>query len=254
LRPGNGRGILHPRHRLQRHGDIPSQGRDLLVNRWQAGGSGRLVSSGYAARRRGTGDRRLPAGWRGDRLKFNRIQLGSEPGNDGSPTVTVPKTGPGSVLQNDVCPALEGRFGNVKSPANRFKEHQFILIDLQRVKTRDLAPSTGRIVAILQVFGSENQSRKEHATTALHGPADRLVARLLCLAGHMRLDLDQIIKSHLQRAVASPRPTQSLLDEGAKRQHALATSRRVTTKRYCGQGPDNLNNLRCGAWWQDLVD
>lgn len=226
------------------------------MNRRQTGDSGWLVSGGYAARGRRTGDRRLPAGWRGDRLKFSHVQLGSEPGNNSSPTVTVPKssTGSGGVLQNDVRPALEGCFGDMKSPTNRFEEHQLILIDLQRVKTRNLAPSTGRIIAILQVFGSENQSRKEHATTALHSPADRLVTRLLCLAGHMRLDLDQIVKSHLQRAVASPRPTQGLLNKGAKRQNALATGRRVTTKRYCGQRPDDLDNLRCGVWWQDLVD
>jgi len=61
-------------------------------------------------------------------------------------------TGAGSVLQNDVRPALESGFRNVKLPVNSFQEHQLILIDFNRVQTRYLAPSTSGIVSVLEIF------------------------------------------------------------------------------------------------------
>ena len=139
----------------------------------------------------------------------------------------------------------------MKSPPDGFQEHQLVLVDLQRVQTGNLAPSTGRIVSVLEVLGGKNQGGQKHASTTLHGPADGLLARLLfgkIWVGHVRLDLDQIIQGHLQSAVARPRTTQGLLDKGAKRQYAFATGSRVTTKRHCRQGPDDLDNLGCGVF------
>jgi hypothetical protein len=61
-------------------------------------------------------------------------------------------TSAGSILQNDVRPPLESGFGDVKLPVNSFQEHQLVLIDFSRVQTRNLAPSTSGIVAVLKIF------------------------------------------------------------------------------------------------------
>ena len=67
------------------------------------------------------------------------------------------------------------------------------------------------------------------------------------VTGHVWLDLDQIIQSHLQRAVTGPGPAERLLDKGAQRQNPFATCSGITSERYGGQGPDGLDDLRRGV-------
>lgn len=68
------------------------------------------------------------------------------------------------------------------------------------------------------------------------------------VTGHVGLDLDQIVQSHLQRAITGPGPTERLLDEGAKGQNTFAACGCITSERYCGQGPDGLDDLRRGVF------
>jgi hypothetical protein len=141
----------------------------------------------------------------------------------------------------------------MKSPSNGFEEHQLVLIDFQRVETGYLAPCPSGVIPILEVFRCKNQSCQEHPTAALHGPQERLIPRLLLgkvEIRNMRLDLDQIIESHLQSAVAGARPTECLLDKCAKRQDSFAPSSSIAAMRDRGQRPDSLDNLRSGIFWE----
>jgi hypothetical protein len=52
-------------------------------------------------------------------------------------------------------------------PVDCEQKGDLILVDLLGVESRNLAPSSSRIVTVLEIFRSKNQSREEHATTAL---------------------------------------------------------------------------------------
>lgn len=113
----------------------------------------------------------------------------------------------------------------MKFPIHCLQKHQLVLVDLQCIQTGDFAPSAGGVVSVLEVFGGENQGGKEHASTTLHSPADGLTPSLVMgqiVTGHVRLNLNQIVQSHLQRAITGPRPAERLLDEGAKGQNTFA--------------------------------
>jgi hypothetical protein len=76
-------------------------------------------------------------------------------------------------LEDDVGPALENGIGDVYPPVDGKEEGHLVLVDLEGVETGNLAPSAGRVVAILQVLGGEDESGEEHAAAALEG-ADRV--------------------------------------------------------------------------------
>jgi len=92
----------------------------------------------------------------------------------------------------------------VNLPVDSQKERHLILVDLHCVQARYLAPSSCRVVAILQILRSKNECRQEHAATTLKG-AHRVGLVWLfhgeVMLGYMWLDKDQIVQRHLQCGV-----------------------------------------------------
>ena len=73
-------------------------------------------------------------------------------------------------------------------------------MNLLSIESRNFAPSTGSIVAILQILGSENQSSEKHASSTLQGPIGVAVVWLFCrevVRRDVRLDKNQVIQCDL---------------------------------------------------------
>lgn len=148
------------------------------------------------------------------------------------------------VLENDFGPSLEDILRDVKVPANGKEESNLVLVDLLGVESRDLAPSASSVVSVLEILGSQDQSREKHATTTLKCAIGMSVRGLLgrkVVLGNMRLDENQVIERDLEGRVASARATQRLLNKGSQRQHGLASQ--LTSACGRGEGPDGLDNL-----------
>lgn len=108
------------------------------------------------------------------------------------------------MLQNDLSPFLEDFVCNVQLPVDSKEESHLVLVDLLDAEARDLAPGTRRVVPVLKVLGCKNQSREEHAPTALKSPVRVAILVLLsskAALGNVRLDEDQIVQGDLQRRV-----------------------------------------------------
>jgi hypothetical protein len=56
------------------------------------------------------------------------------------------------VHDQNVLPAIEHRFRDVELPIDSSKESSFVQVDLGYLQTRDLAPSSRRVVAILKIL------------------------------------------------------------------------------------------------------
>lgn len=144
-----------------------------------------------------------------------RVPLGGSSGGGG---------GRRSVLQDNFCPALEDFVSDVQLPVDRQQECNFVLVDFSRVEPGNLAPGSGRVVTILKVLGSEDESSKEHAAAALKCAALLLVVGLFhgeIVLRDVGLNEDQVVQRNLEGGIAGARAAQSLLDEGAQRQHRL---------------------------------
>lgn len=154
------------------------------------------------------------------------------------------RAGRRGVLENDFGPSLKDIFGDVEVPANSKEESNLVLVDLLGVESRDLAPSASSVVSVLEILGSQDQSRKKHASTTLKGAIGMSVRGLLSrkvVLGNMRLDENQVIERDLEGRVASARAAQRLLNKGSQRQHGLASQ--LTSACGRGEGPDGLDNL-----------
>lgn len=57
--------------------------------------------------------------------------------------------------------------GNVELPVDTIEESAFVHVDLGDLESRHLAPRFCRIIAILKVFGGENECGEEHAPSTL---------------------------------------------------------------------------------------
>jgi hypothetical protein len=85
-------------------------------------------------------------------------------------------------------------------PIHSLQEHHFILINLLGLQTRDLAPSTGGVVPILQVFRCKNQRGEKHTSSALHRSSAWAVAGLFhgeVMVWNVWSDLDEVVESDL---------------------------------------------------------
>ncbi len=153
------------------------------------------------------------------------------------------------MTQHEIGPALKDALGDVQAPVDGLEEGHLVGVDLVRAQSRDLAPGAGRVVAILQVLGGQDQGGQEHAPTTLERPHGRAIFRLgtgEVEGGDAVLDADEVVERHLQGRIAGTRSTERLLDEGLERQHA--TSRSEGARRSTGdigQRPDHLDDLRC---------
>jgi hypothetical protein len=101
----------------------------------------------------------------------------------------------------------------VKLPVDSQKEGHLVLVNL--------APCAGRVIAILEVLGCQNQGGQEHPTSALDGLARAAGIGLLgskVVSGDMGLNENEVVQSDLECRIGSPRATESLLDEGTQRQ------------------------------------
>lgn len=115
----------------------------------------------------------------------------------------------------------------MKAPVDLAQEHPLVHVDLTNLEPRHLAPRFRRVVSVLQILGSQNQSCQEHATTAHERAISRAVHSLLhgkVALRHMWPDEDQVVESNLQCRVARARSSQRLLDVGTERQHAAAVA------------------------------
>ena len=129
-------------------------------------------------------------------------------------------------------------------PADGKEKGNLVLVDLLGVESRNLAPSSSRVVSVLEILGGQDQSREEHATTTLESAIGMAVLRLFgskVVLRNMRFDQNQIVESNLEGRVASPGATQRLLDKGTQRQHGLAAQ--LTSANDRGEGPNGLDNL-----------
>lgn len=188
--------VLQPRRGLHRPGQAARASGSLFTRQ----GANRLDARSTAGRGRVRQTQVHTTHRDGShRLEIERLEVGSETRQDGAPALSLTDweaTSTGGQLQHEVGPALEGSFRDVQAPSDRLEEHQLILVDLQRVQTRDLAPRAGGVVAILEILGGEDEGGQEHAPTTLHRPHTRLIPRLLLgevVRGHMGLNLNQII-------------------------------------------------------------
>ena len=133
----------------------------------------------------------------------------------------------GPKVQENPGPSLPYRVGNVQIPIDRVEEGRLVLVDLLGVKTRDLAPSASRVISVLEVLGRKNEGSEEDATTALQGTSSVVILGLFhgeILSRDVSLDEDKIVHGYLQGRVASPRPLESLLDEGPQGKNGLAAN------------------------------
>jgi hypothetical protein len=129
------------------------------------------------------------------------------------------------VFHDQVAPDLVQVFTDEQVPVDSGKKRTLIFVYLRDLESRNLAPGTGRVVAVLQPLGGEDKSSEEHAPAALQDPASVRFVGLLhgeVMGRDVRLDQDQIIESHLQCRVARARTAQSLLDELSQRQDTVA--------------------------------
>lgn len=113
----------------------------------------------------------------------------------------------------------------MKAPVDLTQEHPLVHVDLTDLEPRHLAPCFGRVVSVLQILGSQDQSCQKHATTTHERTIGWAVHSLLhseIALRHMWPDEDQVIESNLQCRVARARSSQRLLDVGTERQYAAS--------------------------------
>jgi hypothetical protein len=94
----------------------------------------------------------------------------------------------------------------VHLPVDSEQKGDLILVDLLGVESRNLTPGSSRIVTVLEIFRSKNQSREEHATTALERAIGVSILGLLhgeVVFWHVGLNQDQVVECNLESRVAS---------------------------------------------------
>jgi hypothetical protein len=134
----------------------------------------------------------------------------------------------------------------VQAPTDGLEEHEFILVDLKSVEARNFAPGASGVVAVLQIFGSEDQCGEKHPTPTLHRPQKRLIPRLLLgevMCRDVGLDFNQIIQGHLQGTITSTGAAECFLDKCAERKNPFRAGRSITAGCRGGEGPNGLNDL-----------
>lgn len=134
---------------------------------------------------------------------------------------------------------------DVQLPVDRQEESHLILVDLLDIEARDLAPGLCRVVPVLQILGSQNQSSKEHAAPTLETRVLEAIARLFHgeVAGRdMGLDQDQVVQCNRQGGIAGTRALERLLDKLAQRKPRIRSiavaraGRRQRPNGFDGQG------------------
>lgn len=105
------------------------------------------------------------------------------------------------MLHDAVAPDVVQVLADVELPVDSGEERHLVLVDLGNLEAGNLTPGTGRVVAILQPFGSQNKGSKKHAPTTLQDPTSVRLVGLFhgeVMGGDVRLDQNQVIESHLQ--------------------------------------------------------
>jgi len=148
--------------------------------------------------------------------------------------------------QNDIGPPLEDVVRNVQLPVDTLEKGSLVHVDLGGLQARHLAPCLGRIVAVLQVFRSEDQCGEKHTSAALQSSHGWRIRKLfLCKVAfwHMRHDQNQVVQSDLKCRVAGSGSAQGLFNISPERQNA--TSAGATWWWGDRKRPDDLDHL-CG--------
>jgi hypothetical protein len=110
-------------------------------------------------------------------------------------------------------------------PADLSEEGSLVGIDLFYRQAGHLAPGLGGVVAILQIFRSQNEGCKEHSTSAHERAVRRAFPRLFhCEVAlrHEGLDQDQVVQRDLKGRIARARASERLFNVGAERQDAAS--------------------------------
>jgi hypothetical protein len=132
----------------------------------------------------------------------------------------------------------------VQLPIDSEQECNLVLIDLLSVQPRNLTPCASRVVAVLKIFGGQDERREKHASSTLESTIREAIIWLLhgeVMLGDMGLNKNQVIQSYLESRVAGAGATKRLLDKGSQREDSLAAE--LTAADHGGQGPDGLNNV-----------
>jgi hypothetical protein len=148
------------------------------------------------------------------------------------------------VSEDNLLPFLPNGINDVKLPVDSLQKSQFVGVDFAHLQPRDVAPSAGRVIAILQILRRQNEGSKEHAAPTLQSAQRRNILRLLhseVVFWHVTLDKDQVVQSDLQGAIARARTAQSLLDESPERQNSSRCS--FASAGGSRSGPNDFNHL-----------
>jgi hypothetical protein len=62
------------------------------------------------------------------------------------------------ILDQDILPPIENWLRDMELPLDCSKESSFVEADLRNMKTRNLAPCTSRVVSVLEIFRSQDES------------------------------------------------------------------------------------------------
>jgi len=143
----------------------------------------------------------------------------------------------------------------VKLPVDLAKIYSLISIDLGNFQAGHLAPGFRRIVAVLQVFGGEDEGCQKHSSAAHERTACRAVNRLLprevCLR-YEALDQNKVVEGNLKSTIARSRTAECLFNVCSQRQDATASAT-VTPAWYSGSGPYYLYHLSGRVFRQGIV-
>lgn len=115
-------------------------------------------------------------------------------------------------MQDDLGPSMEFGGRDMQVPIYCRKESAFIDVKIPGAKSGDFTPSGSGEVAVLEVFGGQNERCDEHATSTLQGERLFGVVRKI-VACKERPDQDEVIKGDLQGGIARLGTSQDFLDE-----------------------------------------
>ena len=112
------------------------------------------------------------------------------------------------VVQQDITPSLEQCISNIQIILCNIEKDEFVGVDLLDREARDLGPCSIRVISVLQILGSDNDSSQKHTSTTtnrmLRSCSSKVAGsiepfRVLRLkVDDSRLDSQQVVQRKLQ--------------------------------------------------------
>lgn len=140
-------------------------------------------------------------------------------------------------------------------PVYPLKENSLVCIDLIHAESRHFAPGLGRVVTVLQILGREDERSEEHTSATHESTCSGTICTLFhgeIIHRHMRLDQYKIVERHLKSRVRCSRPSEGLLDVGAKWQYS-SSSGSITATHYNREWPDDFHHLGSAVFGDEML-